>query len=73
MPIYEYGCNKCGEEFSFLKLSQSQEADCPKCSSKDVKKRISVFSAGNSSNPGMPAGHTHGGGGFVGGGGGGGG
>lgn len=56
MPIYEYRCNKCGDEFSLLLLSQSREALCPKCSSKDVRKKISVFSAGSSTAFGMPAG-----------------
>jgi putative FmdB family regulatory protein len=43
MPLYEYACLKCGQEFEVLKkVSQiEEEQDCPKCSSKDTKKKIS--------------------------------
>jgi putative FmdB family regulatory protein len=42
MPIYEYRCNKCGEEFEKLVFG-NKSVDCPKCSSSDVKKKMSTF------------------------------
>ncbi|MDA8077586.1 MAG: zinc ribbon domain-containing protein [Nitrospiraceae bacterium] len=42
MPIYEYICNACNEEFEKLVFG-NKAVDCPKCSSKDVKKKLSVF------------------------------
>jgi putative FmdB family regulatory protein len=45
MPIYEYECNECGEPFEELVLSISSEKEvrCPKCESKSVRKKISLF------------------------------
>jgi len=42
MPIYEYVCNKCCEEFEKLVFG-NKEVECPKCSSKDIKKKMSAF------------------------------
>ena len=46
MPIYEYKCEECGENFDFLakRLSQKPEA-CPHCGAKTFKKQLSTFSA----------------------------
>jgi putative FmdB family regulatory protein len=43
MPIYEYKCNDCGEEFEKLVMKKNQEIECPKCGTKNVKKKFSVF------------------------------
>jgi len=45
MPIYEYICRSCSERFSVLqKLSAAEkDTECPKCSSKEVKKLMSSF------------------------------
>jgi len=50
MPIYEYMCNKCSEIFSLLQKAGITEKDtvCPKCGSKDVKKKVSIFSCSTS-------------------------
>jgi putative FmdB family regulatory protein len=44
MPIYEYECKECGEPFE--KMVRFSEADqipaCPKCESKDTRKKIST-------------------------------
>lgn len=46
MPIYEYMCNKCSMGFSLIKLTiEAQDAVCPQCGSKDVKKKMSTFSS----------------------------
>ena len=42
MPIYEYECRDCGEEFEKLVFG-TQKVTCPKCDSKDIKKKFSVF------------------------------
>jgi putative FmdB family regulatory protein len=43
MPLYEYRCNECGEEFE--KMLRFSEADrlpaCPKCASQQTQKRLS--------------------------------
>ena len=46
MPIYEYRCNQCGNEFSqFYRSVRAAEEDdalrCPTCASADVQRRIS--------------------------------
>ena len=46
MPIYEYICRSCEERFSLLQSINAKENDalCPRCSSKEVKKVMSSFS-----------------------------
>ncbi len=67
MPIYEYICLKCDNKFALLQSLYPAEnnAECPKCSSRKVKKVISTFSlgtdSGNSASP-MPASGFSGGG-----------
>jgi len=55
MPIYEYVCNDCNEKFSLLQRinTKGNEATCPKCSSKRVKKVMSSFCC--SSSEGLPS------------------
>ncbi len=47
MPLYEYRCNECGEEFE--KMVRFSEADrspaCPECQGIDTKKKISTFAS----------------------------
>ncbi|MBE0425189.1 MAG: zinc ribbon domain-containing protein [Nitrospirae bacterium] len=50
MPIFEYKCCSCGEDFEKL-VSGNPDINCPKCSSKDVKKKFSVFSATGTEKP----------------------
>ena len=46
MPIFEYTCSKCGNDFEALILSRENEgsARCPACGSGAISKRLSVFS-----------------------------
>jgi putative FmdB family regulatory protein len=46
MPIYEYTCNACKESFSLIQKvgATEQDTECPECGSRDVKKKISLFS-----------------------------
>lgn len=50
MPIFEYKCCNCGEDFEKLVFGSST-VECPKCNSKDVKKKFSVFSATGTERP----------------------
>jgi putative FmdB family regulatory protein len=42
MPIYEYACKDCQHEFEAL-VYGSQKAACPKCASKKLAPKLSVF------------------------------
>lgn len=41
MPIYEYTCDTCGEEFEFLVRGTATPA-CPACAGTTVTKRLSL-------------------------------
>lgn len=47
MPIFEFTCERCGESFEELVRSgnDTSKVICPKCSSNQVKKKISLFSS----------------------------
>ncbi|OGW62395.1 MAG: hypothetical protein A2V83_08375 [Nitrospirae bacterium RBG_16_64_22] len=51
MPIYEYRCQACGNEFEKLILGSSggDGVSCPSCGGSDVAKKLSVFAAATSS------------------------
>ena len=52
MPIFEYVCKSCGHEFEALTFG-GKKASCPKCQSKSLTAKLSVFavSAKSSSSP----------------------
>ncbi len=66
MPIYEYICNECGERFSLLRgINAKDDAQCPKCSSSQVRKVMSSFCCSSGAGSGFssaPAGGFSGGG-----------
>lgn len=45
MPIYEYVCDACQEQFEKIVLNKQQEIVCPKCASKKATIQLSVFSS----------------------------
>jgi len=53
MPIYEYTCTKCNDEFELL-LMGSETAECPSCESSKVEKRFSVPAAHSSGSSQLP-------------------
>ena len=42
MPVFEYACRACGEEFEALCLRDGETVACPSCESLDLKKKVSV-------------------------------
>lgn len=45
MPLFEYRCASCGEQFEFLTRSGVAPA-CPKCGGESLEKQLSVFAVG---------------------------
>jgi putative FmdB family regulatory protein len=43
MPIYEFRCNQCQNEFEKLVLNSSEKIVCPQCKSKKVQRMMSAF------------------------------
>ena len=43
MPIYEYECRKCGEEFESFRglFDNDSKVTCPTCGEKEPKRRMS--------------------------------
>ena len=51
MPIFEYICRKCKEEFEAL-VQGSGEVTCPSCESGDLERKLSAFAVlGNGQMP----------------------
>ena len=44
MPIFEYRCSACGDEFELLVLNSSPAPGCPSCGNQDVEKLMSMSS-----------------------------
>ena len=44
MPIYEFKCDGCGEEFERVVFaSDTDPVPCPKCESVETRRMLSVF------------------------------
>lgn len=41
MPLYEYVCNACEQEFETL-VQTGEEPECPECQSHDLERLLSV-------------------------------
>jgi putative FmdB family regulatory protein len=54
MPIYEYACRKCGQEFETL-VRSTTVPDCPHCHSTELEKKLSVFAKPGSAAQAAPA------------------
>lgn len=62
MPIREYKCNDCGFQFESIDLGsdkrrKTETMSCPGCGSRDLGKKVSLFSSfgGDSSSGTKPA------------------
>jgi len=53
MPMYEYRCLSCGEQFETLRRMEDADRDlkCPKCKSEKVTREYSAFATSGCSAP----------------------
>jgi len=61
MPIYEYHCNECNNEFEKLmgfSDPQSNAPECPVCNSTNTRKRLSTIAAFNNNGAGYSSAPT---------------
>ena len=49
MPLYEFQCADCGEQFEALILWNSEPASCPACKSTHLEQQISMFAVDSES------------------------
>ena len=42
MPIYEFSCKKCDNQFEYLVFKDGEIVNCPDCGNKKVKKLMSA-------------------------------
>ncbi len=45
MPIFEYQCASCGNEFEVLVRNSATVPECPGCSGTELRKKLSAFAA----------------------------
>jgi len=50
MPIFEYACPRCGNEFEALVRSDTTP-ECPGCHSTQLEKKLSVFATAAADKP----------------------
>jgi putative FmdB family regulatory protein len=43
MPLYEYVCSRCGEEFEKIVGSARTRVSCPGCRGRKVERKFSLF------------------------------
>jgi putative FmdB family regulatory protein len=43
MPLFEYVCSRCGEEFEKIVASVRSRVSCPECRGRKVKRKFSLF------------------------------
>ncbi|HEB74872.1 MAG TPA: zinc ribbon domain-containing protein [Nitrospirae bacterium] len=64
MPVYEYTCHACKENFALIQRIGTTEKDtiCPHCGSSKIKRLISTFSCPVSGDgpSGLPSGFSGG-------------
>lgn len=53
MPLYEYRCDNCGNQFEVLQRldANAQDLECPECGSNELAKQFSTFAANTSTGP----------------------
>ncbi len=69
MPLYEFHCEKCGQDSELLVRSCDwQGSKCPRCGSAKLEKKFSTFAASGVDSAPSAGGSKSGGGGCCGGG-----
>ena len=48
MPIFEYRCSSCGNEFETLLRTSSPAPECPYCHGSELQKKLSGFAVTSS-------------------------
>jgi putative FmdB family regulatory protein len=43
MPIFEYACSSCGNQFEHLQRADAQQPPCPECGRPEVVRKLSAF------------------------------
>ena len=59
MPMYEYRCAACGQDFERYVPTSAGAVACPACASAEVKRKLSVFALKSDAGPvasAMPSG-----------------
>lgn len=52
MPLYEYECEDCGEQFETLVSRSSRDSvECPECGSGSTRRLQSTFAVGSTKQP----------------------
>ena len=54
MPIYEFQCDQCQNEFEVLVINSETSVVCDKCGSEHITKKFSSFSASVSGSRALP-------------------
>ncbi|MCL4245943.1 MAG: zinc ribbon domain-containing protein [Candidatus Dadabacteria bacterium] len=55
MPIYEYRCLDCDEEFEALLLNKDDEVSCSSCHGSNIEKQFSSFGVKSQSEAQTPS------------------
>ena len=53
MPIYEYECRHCGQQFEFLVRAGGADPACPKCQSAELERLLSIPAVQSESTHGL--------------------
>jgi putative FmdB family regulatory protein len=53
VPIYEYECRHCGQQFEFLVRPGGDEPACPKCQSTELERLLSIPAVKSESTHGL--------------------
>lgn len=54
MPIFEYQCRHCGQQFEFLvRAGAASEPTCPKCQSTELERLLSIPAVQSESTHGL--------------------